>query len=502
MHKNPRHALVFCLLVVGAQLGHAQRQPAQDEIGRISDALRSGNFQQASALSQAALVKWPGDVRIWTLRGMAVAGTGNLPLALTAYRHALNLAPAYLPALEGAAQSEFQMGHELARPLLLKVLAQRPEDPTSHGMLGVLDYRKGNCADAVVHFEKAAGAIATQPAALAQYGSCLAILKRDDDAAAVFAEALALDPTKRDARYNLALAQWNANQPDKALATLQPSVEAVPIDEDASMLAAQILESRGDTVHAVELLRKLLLASPKDVDAYLQFAILSFDHESPQVGIDIVNAGLTQLPKEPRLYLARGILLTQVGEFARAADDFDTAGRIDPELSFLGVAEGLVKSQQHKSAEALADFRAAAKTHPNDAYAQYLVAQALQEKGNLTGSPEYEEEVKAATRAVQLDPRLVAAHDLLSSIYFENGRTDQAIKQSRDALALDPTDQQAVYHLILALRKTDQKDEVPALLKRLVELRANAKSDQTTSNKRYRLYEPQTPAAATSQSAQ
>jgi tetratricopeptide (TPR) repeat protein len=120
----------------------------------------------------------------------------------------------------------------------------------------------------------------------------------------------------------------------------------------------------------------------------------------------------------------------------------------------------------------------------------------------LTGSPEYEEEVKAATRAVQLDPRLVAAHDLLSSIYFENGRTDQAIKQSRDALALDPTDQQAVYHLILALRKTDQKDEVPALLKRLVELRANAKSDQTTSNKRYRLYEPQAPAAATSQSAQ
>lgn len=494
--KNTRHRLLFCLLAVSGQLGWAQNQPAQEEIGKISDALRSRNFEQATALSQAAEVKWPDDVRIWTLGGMAMAGAGNLPKALSAYRHALHLVPTYLPALEGAAQSEFQMGHEAARPLLLEVLAQRPDDPTSHGMLGVLDYRKEKCVDAVTHFEKAAGVIATQPVALTEYGSCLAIVKRNEDAVRVFAEALALDPRKREARYNLALAQWSANDADGALATLRPMLEAAPVDQDVSMLAVRILESQGDTTRAVELLRTLLLASPKDVDAYLEFAILSYDHASPQVGIDILNTGLTHLPGEPRLYLVRGILLTQLGEFTHAVDDFETAGRIDPELSFLGVAKGLVKSQQHRSAEALAQFRDAVKAHPKDAFSHYLLAQALQEGGAQEGSPAYEEEVKAATRAEQLDPKLVAAHDLLSSIYFESGHPDQAIKQSRDALALDPTDQQAVYHLILALRKTDQKEEVPALLKRLVELRAKAASDQRTSNKRYRLYEPSAPTAA------
>ena len=488
MQKSSCFAISFCLLAACVPFCLAQRQPAPDEVGRISDALQSRNFTQALALSHDALARRPSDYRIWTLRGMAIGGTGDLPLALSAYQHALKLDPTYLPALEGAAQAEFQMGHDTAGALLLKVLARRPGDPVSHAMLGVLEYRRGNCSDAVTHFQNATGIIASQPEALAAYGSCLVTLKRDEDAAVIFAEALALDPAKSQARYNLALAQWNASHADDALATLRPALEGTPIDGDALTLAAEIFESKGDTARAIELLRNAILANPKDVDAYLQFAALSFDHASPQVGIDIVNSGLTQLPNEPRFYLVRGILLTQLGEFTRAAEDFDSASRIDPQLQFLGVAEGLVKSQQHKSVEALSEFRAAVRAHPNDAYAQYLLAESLQEQGKPEGSPEYKEEVDAATLAVKLDPRLVAAHDLLSSFYLEDGHTDLAIKESRDALALDANDQQAVYHLIVALRKSDQKDQIPALLKRLIELRSKTDDDQK-AKKRYRLYE-------------
>jgi tetratricopeptide (TPR) repeat protein len=422
---------------------------------------------------------------------------GNVPQALTAYQHALKLAPTYLPALEGAAQTEFQLGHEAARPLLQKILAQRPDDATSHAMLGVLEYRKKNCADAADHFEKAAAVIASQPEALTEYGTCLSALKRDQDAVAAFASALALDPAKREARYNLALAQWDAGLSEDALVTLQPLIEAKPAEEDALALAAEILETKGDTARAIELLRKAILANPKSVDSYLQFATLSYDHASPQVGIDILNAGLTQLPNEPRLYLVRGVLLTQLGEFARAAEDFDRANRIDPQLSFLGVAEGLVKSQQHQSAEALAKFRAAVQAHPNEAYAQYLLAEALAEEGKPEGSPEYKEELEAATRAVKLDPRLVAAHDLLSGLYFESGKTDLSIEQSRAALALDPNDQQAVYHLILALRRAGDKEQVATLLKRLAELRAHPQTDEG-KKKAYRLYESPAPTVSAS----
>jgi tetratricopeptide (TPR) repeat protein len=499
MRKNMRRGRFLWIMVAFASLCFAQGQPAQDDVGPIASALRNHDFAQALSLSQAALSRRPDDYRIWTLRGMATSGLGNGLQALTAYQHALKLAPAYLPALEGAAQTEFQLGQEAARPLLLKILAQRPDDTTTHAMLGVLEYKKKNCADAVDHFQKAAQTIDRQPEALTEYGTCLAALKRNQDAVAAFAQALALDPAKHEARYNLALAQWDAQLSEEALATLRPLIEATPAEEDALALAAEILESKGDTTRAIELLRTAILASPKSVAPYLQFATLSYDHASPQVGIDILNAGIGQLPDEPRLYLVRGVLLTQLGEFARAAEDFDRASRIDPQLSFLGVAEGLVKSQQHKSTEALAEFRAAVKAHPNDAFAQFLLAEALLEEGKPEGSPEYKEELEAATRAVKLDPHLVTAHDLLSGLYYENGQTDLSIEQSRAALALDANDQQAVYHLILALRKAGDKEQVATLLKRLVELRAHPQPDEA-KKMRYRLYEPAvagTPSLAT-----
>jgi hypothetical protein len=85
-----------------------------------------------------------------------------------------------------------------------------------------------------------------------------------------------------------------------------------------------------------------------------------------------------------------------------------------------------------------------------------------------------------------LNPRLTAAHDLLSTVYLHNRQTNLAIEQSRDALKSDPNDQAAVYHLILALRETAQKDQIPALIKRLGELR---RQDQAAASqkKRYQL---------------
>jgi tetratricopeptide (TPR) repeat protein len=207
-----------------------------------------------------------------------------------------------------------------------------------------------------------------------------------------------------------------------------------------------------------------------------------------QVGIDILNAGLTQLPREARLYLARGILYAQLGQFREAASDFDTANQLEPNLSFTGVAEGLVESQEHKSSEALSTFRAAAKAHPDDALAQYLLAEALSQQGTAEGTPEYKESVAAAERAARLNPHMVAAHDLLATLYLQNSRVEMAVKESRAALAADPKDQQAIYHLILALRKTSEKDQVPALLKQLADLRAAAKTEGTQKN-RYRLEE-------------
>jgi Flp pilus assembly protein TadD len=222
------------------------------------------------------------------------------------------------------------MGRSGAKALLLQILEQRPDDPPAYTLLGILEFRGGKCTAALEHFAKAAPVLAHQPEALTADGTCLTEMHRDEEAATAFAQALALDPNRGEARYNLALAQWDAHHPADAWTALEPLVKKTPVDDDVLDLAVDILDAQSSTAQALALMRSAVLANPKDSDAYLRFATLSFDYASPQVGVDILNVGLTQLPNQARLHLVRGILPAQMGEFARAADDFDRANRIDP----------------------------------------------------------------------------------------------------------------------------------------------------------------------------
>jgi tetratricopeptide (TPR) repeat protein len=95
--------------------------------------------------------------------------------------------------------------------------------------------------------------------------------------------------------------------------------------------------------------------------------------------------------------------------------------------------------------------------------------------------------------AVKLKPDLVEARDLLAGIYTRSGQYNLAIAQCRLALEYSPSDQTAIYHLIIALRHSEQigqRDEIPALVKRLSGLQ-DASRRELTDRKRFQLVEEQ-----------
>ena len=153
---------------------------------------------------------------------LPTAGQGQKKEALTSFHKALKISPDYLPALHGAIQIEFENGSPAAIPLLQRVLRFHPDDSTSHAMLAVLEYQRGNCAAAAGHFEKAGTLLDSQLDALHAYATCLVKLKQPDRAAKVFQRALALNPDDRRERRLLASVQLMAHQPQDALATLAP----------------------------------------------------------------------------------------------------------------------------------------------------------------------------------------------------------------------------------------------------------------------------------------
>ena len=268
---------------------------------------------------------------------------------------------------KGAAETAFLLNRPEAKDLLAKVLVLRPGDETSYAMLGAIDVRAGNCAGAVANYAKAPNNVNQNAAALRQYGGCLLAEDKAAEAVPVLTQLLSLKEDSEN-RVALAQAQSKAGASKAALVTLQPLLDSGVNDSRALLLAAQLEEANGNTPQAVAWLRKAIEVDPQNVDAYLFFSELSFNHGSFKIGIDFLNIGIGQLPKEARLYLARGVLEVQTSQTEKALLDFEEAHRLDPKLSFAKDAQGMLFSQKHDSAAALAIFEQQGKLHPNDAW--------------------------------------------------------------------------------------------------------------------------------------
>ncbi len=472
-------AALAALLCVTASLLLAQTP--ETRYAAIASALQASDFEQALHLLEPALQDSSNDPQLWAMQGAAYAGEKKNNQALASYKHALQLAPDYLVALHGAARIEYDAGSPAAIPLIERVLRLHPGDQTAHAMLAVLEYRRGNCGAALSHFDKAGTRLNSQPPALHAEGVCLVRLKQLDRAAAVFQRALDLQPDDTQERHLLASVQIMGHKPQDALATLAPFLDSS--DSLSLDLASAAYEDAGDTEHAVSTLQKAILADPNNVNLYLDFAHLCYAHNSFQVGVNAVSDGIGLQPNAAPLYLARGVLYVQLGQYEKAEADFDKAHEIDPHQSLSSAALGVVAAQENDFERALQSVQRKLARKPDDPLLLYLQADFLLQKGAVPGSPEFQLAARSARHAVALQPTLADARRVLAKLDLQSGQYNDAIEQCRKALEYDPKNQAAVYHLIQALRKTGKTGEIPALLKRLAELREQAAKEESQRNR-------------------
>jgi tetratricopeptide (TPR) repeat protein len=460
-----------------------------EAVRSITAALRANRFQSAFEQARAARQTAPNEVRLVLLEGMALTGLHRDDEALKVLQTAVEIAPEYVPALEALAEIEYRQGRPEADNHLQRLLKLRPGETTAHAMLGALAWKQSNCAAAVEHYSQAKALIATRADALREFGACLVKLRRPDEAADVFRRLLALQRDDRRATYSLAVAQLDGGRFRETVALLQPLASSTPPDPVALELTATAHEALGETPEAVAALRKAVLADPKNVNLYLDVASLSFTHQSFQVGIDMLNAGLTQAPASGALYLARGVLYVQLADFAKADADFDRAERLDPSRSLGSAARGLSQIQQNNLDDALATIHAQLKVNPNDHFLHYVLAELLSRRGAEPGTPEFQQAIAAAREALRLKPDFVPARDVLSRFYLQSGESEKAIEQCRLALRDNPSDEMALYRLIRATQaggSQEAKAEIPALLKRLNAVREEAREREAQVTK-YRL---------------
>lgn len=439
--------------------------------------VRSGQYAEAHRLLTSALEKSSKDPRLWTLDGFALSRMGREKDALASYESALRIAPRYLPALEGAGEVKFRNRTADAADVLREVIAIRPDEQAAHAMLATLSFEHHDCQTAEAEFAKSEQAIANQSVALNQRGACLIQLNRPREAVAVFEQVIKLLPDGASAHYNLAfslLQAGNARQAIEVLTRLPPGKR----DADTLDLLSDAYERVSDTPSAVATLREAIVQHPDNARLYVHFANLCLAHSSFAAGVDMLNVGIARSASTASLYLARGILEVQLANYAAAESDFSRAETLKAGSKYAAALENMMRLQQDQLQPAAADLRRRIKQHPQDAFLYYLLAETLARSGAVPGSAEFSDAVRAAQTAVRLQPDLGLARGVLGKLYLQEGNVEAAIEQSRLAYQSDPADVTALYHLIRALKKAGRTQEIPALTRKLADLRQQAQKKE------------------------
>ena len=455
-------------------------------------ALQSHDNELALRLADGLTEAHPVDPRTWTLKGIALQALGRPAESLQAFERALQIDPKNRMALEAAAQLEFQAGRPEALPFLETLLTLNPNDQTAHAMTAALAFQRKDCEAVVEHYGQSPQVIANDIPALSEFGSCLSRLNRAEEALPVFERIAELRQRGPDALYYLGLAQHTAHHNKEAITTLLPLTESGPGKQRVASLnlIAAAYEEDQQTPLALAALQKAIALSPDDVANYLDLATLSLDHGSFKLGIDVLDAGLRAVPDSAALYLERGVLKVQLGQYNEANADFQKAAALNPIQNDSSVALGISLLQENRPEESIRVLKQRLERSPEDPDLNYLLAELLLRSGIQPGTASFHEAEAATLRAVRNRPNFTRAQDVLTELYLRAGKTALAEESARLALKSDPDDQSALYSLIVCLRSKGDHTELPDLVQRLAEATTKLREQEKARN-RVRLVEEQ-----------
>lgn len=465
-------------------------------------------FTQAIAQLDRQLASAPRDLKALNLYGIALTGAGRRDAANVRFREALAIDPAFYPALKNLGVNEFDAGRYAdARAHFAQALRLAPADEVAHLYLGELDYRAKKTAAALAHYEKTGTRFAQNPVWTAHYAVALidagrpkdaqAMLERipTSDAAALFEAGVALGQAgahaeaarlfgaaRKDykdpyaAGFNQALMLVDAGDNAGAIRVAQELITEGKAPAELYNLASRALVGAGRIDEAYDALRQATRLEPKAPENYVDLATICVEHDNFDLGLEIVDIGLQQMPDSWMLYLQRGVLLAMKGLMGDAEKAFENSRRLAPGQPVPYAALGMVwisSGQVEKAVEVLRAELPRRKDH----VVPYIFAVALLRSGVEAASPAAAEAVSALRASIRAEPSFAPAHAELGRLLLKRDDVEAAIQELEKASTLDPASTPALYALAQAYRKKGDTARAQDLLSRVSTLNAKERGD-------------------------
>jgi tetratricopeptide (TPR) repeat protein len=317
----------------------------------------------------------------------------------------------------------------------------------------VSQYNAGNFAEAAVQLEKLLPRVPKSFEAHELLGLVYAAQSKNQQSVEQLQIAVQLKPDSAPARTNLATALLRTDKPSLAEEQFRRALALEPNDFQANHNLAEFYLQSGKIPQAIPLLEKARRIHPSSYDNSYNLAMAYFLTGRLNDARQLAQS-IAQQKDAGELHNLLGKIDEKDGKFIEAANEFETAARMDPSEDnlFAWGSELLL----HRTYEpAIQVFQQATQRFPNSSRLWVGLGMALYAR------TKYQESIKALLAAADLSPTDPRCYLFLSKAYFSSPtQADDVIQRFRRYAELEPRNAMAQYYYAVSLWKGKRSEAI------------------------------------------
>lgn len=326
-----------------------------------------------------------------------------------------------------------------------------PDNAEGHFELGVLHYNKKEYAEALKSYEAAVRQMPENPLLLQYLGDTMFALNSDAGAISYFEAAMKVKPelgNDADFLYYLGFAHLRADKFDEAVRILTLSTRSNPKSAKGfkGLASAQMQSPKPNYDVAITALNTSLSLDPQQSDAFVMLSQAYMFKTPPDID-ESLKAGRRAAEIAPNDAIIHFLLGSAMIQYAiiepssetksieQATLSLQEAVRLKPDFSYshgqLCLAYLFGKKQQQALSECQEAVKLSVKADEK-ALAHISLANVY------VIMKRYDEGIKEARYALNLDPTAFHAHNVIALSYYERKKYDKAIASYKEAIRLNP----------------------------------------------------------------
>jgi tetratricopeptide (TPR) repeat protein len=272
-----------------------------------------------------------------------------------------------------------------AETLYRAILAEAPDHPGSHHLLGLVQHRLGRHDAALRSIKRAIELKDDEPNYHNNLGTVYRALGRCDEAVICYQHAVAMKPDFAAAFSNLGVALQQQNNLSPAQRALEQALQLKPDYAAAWFNLGNVLAARGEHEKAVAHYRQALALDPGHLDALNNLGAALVERGALDEAIACYRQVLALQPANAAAHNNYGRVLAQRDELEYAAEQFRQAISLQPQAVDAHINLGNVLLEEGAPREAHDTYSRALAIDPAHDSAHWNDGLALLVQGDLAG---------------------------------------------------------------------------------------------------------------------